>query len=145
MTSAQLKMVEEFQCPGCVCGHEVSSCYKGKQGSFSCESHVAGTIMFPHGALYLGLPKGFNKVGQRGKDENNSVWLYESMEEHNRAFGTGDNCNVAVWAMEKDGYLFVRFYSPRINRARVHVIKGAKLSDLSGNPLDVSTFIEEID
>ena len=49
--------------------------------------------------------------------------------------------------MEKDGFLFVRTYMPRLNGSFIDVIKGAKKSDFPAleKALDVATFIDDID
>ncbi len=78
----------------------------------------SGTRIFPVvGLLALGLPKGFNRIGE-GKLY---FGLYplggELRPEWNRL-------NVAVWAMELDGFLFVRTYSPRVNVTRVDRHRG---------------------
>jgi len=60
--------------------------------------------------------------------------------------------NLPVWAMFKDGAVFVRTYAPRINLGFVDVIKNGTVSqkdvdllmDLHGT-IDVATFIEDID
>lgn len=63
------QLVEKFQCPGCLLGHD-RTCGEFKlytppgTRSSVCIGHVAGTMFFPGGAVYLGLPKGFNKVAE---------------------------------------------------------------------------------
>lgn len=52
--------------------------------------------------------------------------------------------NVAVWAMEKDGFLFVRTYIPRINVGFVDVVDGGTM-DMVPNAINASEFYEDID
>lgn len=130
-------MIEKFQCPGCVCGSN-TKCGSFRlseipDGGFTCASHVPGTSMFPGGKILLGLPKGFNKVG----DNKLEVWLYT--KDKNFTF---DHLNVPVWAMQENGYTFIRVYSPRINKGIVVVQEGSKLPNGS---IDVSKFVDEID
>ena len=99
---AQLKMIKEFQCPGCVCGGpepeecgrlEIQEIPWEAHACFSCKNHVPGTAVLgaPYGGLfYLGLPRGFNKVGPRwvhghgaptecDKSHNIRLWLAETL------------------------------------------------------------------
>jgi hypothetical protein len=63
-----------------------------------------------------------------------------------------DQFNVPVWAMEGGksgdpdhaGFLFVRTYSPRVNRMAVDVIEGGTL-ELVPNAIDVGKFYDKID
>lgn len=134
------KLIEEFQCPGCVSGHNTKcgsfKLDKPMPGAFRCGAHVPGTMMFPGGAVAIGLPRGFNKVGV-GKM---SIRFYDK-----GAPPIYDNLNVPVWAMEVDGYLFVRVYSPRINATYVDVIEGATIAEFCPNAIDVGKFVDEID
>ena len=55
-----------------------------------------------------------------------------------------DKLNVPVWAMVKDGFLFVRTFAPRINRTWIDVIEHGTM-DMVPNAINVSEFIDEID
>lgn len=148
----QQKMIEEFQCPGCVCGLNTSSgCYKPDSSGFFCSKHVAGTMIAGIGVINLGLPKGFNRVTWNLERENktfNNIRLFEKFEDH-----PGYNfLNIPVWAMERTenemNVLLVRCYMPRINCDFVDVILNGKLEDVKKdfpNVYDVSKFIEDID
>lgn len=142
LPTVQKEMIEEFQCPGCVCGIDPSSCDKFKleeAGYFRCSSHVLGTFISPNvGPIVLGLPKGFCRMGHSLKGPYLRLWSDPA-----KSFGWND-CNVPVWAMEKDGYLFVRTFMPRLNLSVVDVIKGGTLALVPG-AIDVSKFIDEID
>jgi len=75
MNQEQLDMISKFQCPGCSCGtHPADECSSFKpieenmfddvkHPYFHCEAHVPGTTIIPGGRVYLGLPRGFDKVG----------------------------------------------------------------------------------
>lgn len=52
--------------------------------------------------------------------------------------------NVAVWAMEHEGALFVRTYSPRVDAGTVDVIPGGTLAMAPG-AINVAEFADEID
>lgn len=56
-----------------------------------------------------------------------------------------NDLNIPVWAMEEDGFLFVRTYMPRINMGATDIIEGGKREELCPNAIDVREFCEEID
>lgn len=134
------KMVEKFQCPGCVVGSN-TRCGRYKDGGDDqdghfCASHVVGTTLNFSIHIALGLPKGFNRSGP---DENFAgsrnvmrIRLWPKGVRRTPA----DTFNRDVWAMVEDGFLFVRSYSPRIDVGTVHVVEGGTLKDASG-ALDV--------
>ncbi len=139
-----LEMVHEYQCPGCVCGSGPWTCeeYKlseQKDGPCFCENHTPGTVARPGGLFMLGLPKGFCKVGRRKEKGDTYVRLWQEGQRPD-----WNNCNVAVWAMVRDGVLYVRTYLPRVNLTYVDVIPGGTLA-LCPGALDVGTFYDEID
>jgi hypothetical protein len=55
-----------------------------------------------------------------------------------------DRFNVPVWAMEKDGFLFVRTFAPRLDEGSVDVIEGGTLK-MVPQAIDISPFIDEMD
>ncbi len=136
------EMVETFQCPGCAhgentrCGkfklHEIPndvSVEDGRDlvGGFRCRNHV--TTADHGGMVNLGLPVPFARVqyrkGREGVQTNIRLYLYVVN------WGTQwDVYNVPVWAMEKNGFLFVRTYSPRIDQSYVDVIHGGNVHTL---------------
>lgn len=140
-----LRMVEKFQCPGCVSGMDTSC------GSFMwnpreqrCVSQACGTSMGAPGVcVALGMPKGFDRPaitddGSRLRSTINVVfWCAGERPDWN-------NLNVPVWRYEEDGYLFVRTFSPRIDWSKVDVIEGGDGNALCPQALDVSEFIDEI-
>jgi len=155
----QLEMVEEFQCPGCINGHGPETCksYKlkedylgGNPRYFQCENWRPSTFMSGVGRLCLGLPKGFLRTGsvEFGEKTPNYLWLYENPEnrpQYNRF-------NIPVWAMEKDGYLYVRCFCPRSCWVFVDVIKDGKVEMASfkdgayeHKAINVGEFYDEID
>lgn len=139
----QLALVEEYQCPGCVCGHQPSSgCFEAAEdGTLSCEAHVAGTLVSGVGTINLGLPHGFNRLGfQDQKKSKNTIRLYASKE----TMPVYNRFNVAVWAMVHQGNLLVRCYLPRVNQTYVDVIKDGTLDNLPEGVIDVGEFHDEI-
>lgn len=143
LTKAERKMIEEFQCPGCMVGSDVK-CGKFKlwrEYGVSCVGHFPSTMLMPGGHIALGLPRGFNKLGdaKEARQERAYIrlWVKGTKPEW-------DKLNVPVWAMEEDGYLFVRTYSPRVNLTFVDVIQGGKLEDAKG-AINVAEFKDQID
>lgn len=111
-----INAVETYQCPGCVCGSD-ASCYK-KGFGLECEKHVVGTTISYIGRIFLGLPKGFNRLGPC---DDTSLNIFKTLEE-----GWGfDKLNVPVWKyLDEHGNTLVRGISPRINAPFVHVFIG---------------------
>ena len=144
MDSEQKEMIKEFQCSGCTCGSSPDdNCLKFEQLStemFRCSNHSAGIFLSGAGKIALGLPKGFNKVGALAKEVTTNIRLMTKAAEKNYNY-----LNIPVWALEKDGYLFIRTYSPRINCGYVDVIKGGKRLEICPNALNVEEFINDID
>ncbi len=94
------------------------------------------------GRLAIGLPRGFNRTGSVEFGDKPFVYirLYESpdmMPEY-------DRFNIPVWAMEQDGYLYVRCYCPRSNWLFVDVVKDGKLEHAPG-AVNVGEFYDQID
>jgi hypothetical protein len=143
MTDGKTAMIEEFQCSGCVSGGDINCgvCkLESNNTGFYCSSHYSGTTLYPIGKIYLGLPKGFNRVGELSDKRKTHIRL--SLDSSKISY---DYLNVPVWAMEKDGYLFVRVYCPRINITYIDVIKGGILKDVCPKALNVADFIDDID
>lgn len=142
MSDKIIKLVERFQCPGCVCGCGIDcGKYKYDYRELRCVAHVLGTYM--NGALIaLGMPKGFNRAGwdASGK-QRNKIDIRLFLEDQRPEW---DNLNVPVWAIEQDGFLFVRTFAPRVNITWVDIIEKGKLS-ICPNAINVSNFIEDID
>jgi hypothetical protein len=144
------KLVEEFQCPGCVagmnimCGHyELEEC---PGGGCRCKGHVVGTtLMSVQSHFALGLPKGFCRTQRKpdGTSDNQMeirLWL---KTEHPKQFW--DKFNIPVWALEQNGFLFVRTACPRVGAFFTEVIEGGKREILVPNAIDVSEFLADMD
>jgi hypothetical protein len=139
------EMVEKFLCPGCSCGMDVT-CGKYDPSTdygHMCSGHVLGTSLNLSIKFALGMPKGFNRSPpDEGKK---SGMLKMNIRLFNNEIKTPewDNLNVPVWAMEYDGFLFVRTYCPRIADQYVDVIENGSL-EMVPNAIDVSKFYNEI-
>lgn len=139
------RLVRQFQCPGCVAGCN-PKCGKYKPDAsygLTCRSHVLGTSM---GVVHIapGLPKGFNRSGldpshPLGTANRMLIRLWEK--------GTQpkwNNFNIPVWAMEEDGYLFVRTVSPRVSQICTDVIEGGTLA-MVPNAVNMGPLKDEYD
>lgn len=117
------KAVEEYQCPGCVCGSDIS-CYQKGEG-VECFRHVAGTTLMPQiGRIFLGMPKGFNRLGLCEKFK---ITIFEEVEDG----WVFDKFNVPVWQyLDKHGNTLVRGICPRINWPFLHVFLGDVRSEI---------------
>lgn len=152
MNETQKEMIKKFQCPGCSneCDPEE---LEFEASGFMCKKHCPGTAMYNGSGmhkLWIGLPKGFDRVpcGQ----EKLCVLLYESLEkwdecDRHKRLDKDERMyklNVPVWQYEKDGYLFVKSFSPRTGYIVVAVIKGATVSDFPDS-INIDGIMEEID
>lgn len=127
------KMVETFQCPGCVVGCD-TKCGRYKDGGDDqighfCESHVIGTSLNLSIHIALGLPRGFNRSGPDERMEGTRNVMRIRLWPKGMPRRPADTFNRDVWAMVQDGFLFVRSYSPRIDLGTVHVVEGGSLKD----------------
>lgn len=143
MDSIQKKLVEEYQCPGCVCGSDVE-CYEDSKcpGSLDCSAHVAGTMIAPGvGRIFLGLPAGFNRLGMA---EKTKISIFRNWKDIQAAWSY-DTFNVPVWKyLDERGNTLVRGLSPRINNSWIHVLLGDHRLEI--NCLEISkTVIENMD
>lgn len=116
MKSKLKKAIEEYQCTGCIKGCDIS-CYEPKEGfGIGCGKHFAGTYISSIGKVFLGMPKGFNRLG---KSEETKIQIYNSYEECDWKF---DMWNIAIWKhLDKNGNTLVRGIMPRRNEPFIHV------------------------
>jgi hypothetical protein len=110
----QEQAVKEYQCAGCTNG-SYEDCYKKGEYGVECCSHEPGTFMAIVGTLFLGMPKGFNRLGQC---KNTYINIFEKFDD-----GWGyDKFNVPVWKhKDTHGNILVRGISPRTNTPFIHV------------------------
>lgn len=147
------KMIEEFQCAGCVvgsgidCGQFELGRLEGAFRPFSCKSHCPGTMIGDGrgmNRIILGLPKGFCEFGDvdmGGPKKRIYVRLFVNKDCLPK--DAWNDLNVAVWAIVQDDYLFVRTYTPRSNKTYVDVIKGGTL-DMVPQAFDVSKIMDKL-
>jgi len=117
------KIIEEYQCAGCVGGKD-PSCYEKGEG-VECKKHAAGTVIQSIGRVFLGMPRGFNRLGLCDKTK---ILIFEEFED-----GWGyHKFNVPVWKhLDNNGNTLVRGICPRTNDAWIHIFIGDHISKIS--------------
>lgn len=117
--------VETYQCPGCVCGHDISCYQNSKSIGFECSKHVPGTTIFPTiGRIFLGMPKGFNRQGPYG---DMVLCMFNDPKEYGY-----DKFNIPCWKyLDEHGNTLVRGLRPRLNESFLHVIIGSHLDEIN--------------
>lgn len=106
--------IEEYQCSGCALGHNID-CFEPCNTGCGCGKHLAGTLFFPIGKVFLGLPIGFNRLG---KDDKMKPFIFEDLKR-----GKYDKFNVPVWKyLDKNNNTIIRGLHPRLNIPFIHII-----------------------
>lgn len=101
--------IEEYQCPGCVVGSDVSCFEINSNDGVGCGKHHVGNF-------FLGMPRGFNRLGEYTKLKPNIYDTFESSE------WKYDMWNIPVWKhLSKDRHTFVRGIMPRKNEPFLHI------------------------
>lgn len=118
------EIIERYQCPGCVCGSDIS-CYKKDNDGVGCDRHCAGTTIMPQiGRIFLGLPNGFCRLG---KCENIKISIFDEFEKG----WEYDKFNVPAWKhLDEYGNTLVRGICPRLNNPWIHIFIGNHLDKI---------------
>ena len=114
--------ITEYQCPGCS-NSSFDQCYKKNDIGIGCASHSPGTIVIPYGTVFLGMPKGFNRLRSI---EKMSIIIWQSYEQFQKdwSFGYG-KFNVPCWKyLDEFENTLVRGLSPRVNIPFLHIFVG---------------------
>ena len=122
------KAIKEYQCSGCINGYDPveSDCFKPRDTGCGCGAHRAGTFMLAVGKLFLGMPKGFNRLG---KDNDMHPYIFDDFKNQ---YGEGyDKFNVPVWKyLDKFGNTIVRGLQPRLNLPFLHIHLGNHMDEI---------------
>lgn len=114
MDAIQKHAIETYQCLGCISGYDVS-CFEKHFYGIGCGKHGAGTILSGIGLVFLGMPKGFCRLGANDKTR---ILIYKFFAD----FGGYDNWNIPTWKhLDENGNTLVRWMSPRTNYTGIHV------------------------
>ena len=123
MNDTHKELLEKYVCPGCVSGSN-TDCGQLDFRYNRCENHVPGTFNGNFVKFCLGLPNGFNRLGEKG-----SVLVFDSIEEQRKEFPF-DIFNLPVWNTEDEENLITKVVTPRIANTLVVVIANAKKEDI---------------
>lgn len=106
--------IENYQCPGCVSGSDISCFEKRDEEGEGCDKHVAGTSLSGYGAFFLGMPTGFCRTRNM---ENFKPRIFEVFDED-----MYNKFNIPTWKhLNKNGHTLVRGLRPRINEPFLHI------------------------
>lgn len=144
------KLIENYICSGCMkgCDTECGSFKPRPYYGEGCRNHFPGTGLLGGDKIYLGLPRGMNKVGDfKSPDGESRIRIWKK--------GTNpdwDAFNIPVWVKQDGENLIVKTVCPRLMETYVdiienstkEVIKFGEESKFSMEPFDI-TEIEEID
>lgn len=109
-------VIEEYQCSGCVSGTDTECFEANEVGGIGCGKHHAGTIVTGIGNVFLGMPTGFNRLGECRELKPTIYETFDSSDWHY------DMWNVPVWKYKnKDEHTFVRGVMPRHNEPFLHI------------------------
>jgi hypothetical protein len=113
------KAIEEYQCSGCIAGHN-TDCFEPCETGQGCGKHYAGTgVTGGIGKVFLGMPRGFNRLGEHVEMK---PYLFESFL---KDWGEYNKFNIPVWKyLDKHGNTIVRGLQPRLNTPFIHVHLG---------------------
>ncbi len=118
METKHKKAIQAYQCPGCIIGHDIS-CFEKAEGGNGCGKHRAGTFISHIGKVYLGMPKGFNRVGDKECPIEIHTTLQAAKDEFSNIFG---KYTVSVWKyLNEKNHTFVRSYCPRLNYTMIYI------------------------
>lgn len=108
--------IEEYQCSGCLFGYDTTCFGNNSIAGIGCGKHRAATMIGGIGKIYIGMPKGFNRLGAF---ENKQPYIFENIESADWEY---DMWNIPVWKyLSKEGHTFVRGIMPRRNEPFIHI------------------------
>jgi len=117
--------VQEYQCPGCVDGI-FPDCYEIEGDDLGCSNHCAGTMISNIGRIFLGMPKGFNRLGFC---EKTVIYIFKSFNDLKS--WNYNKFNIPVWKyLDKHGNTLIRGLSPRVNLSFIHIFLGNELNNI---------------
>ena len=105
--------IKEYQCPGCI--KDDNDCFIQGEIGISCITHHPATYVSNVGKIFLGLPKGFNRIGTV-TDMNINIFHTDKPDKQYNIF------NIPVWKyINEAGHTIVRGIMPRINTPFIHI------------------------
>jgi len=108
--------IENYQCSGCINGGDISCFAKNENSGIGCGKHYSGTMISNIGKIFLGMPKGFNRLGHHSEMQ---PIIYKNFESSDWKY---NKWNIACWKhLTKDGHTIVRGLMPRRNEPFIHI------------------------
>jgi hypothetical protein len=129
--------IKEYQCSGCMSGYNLECFQQNDVQGVGCGKHYAGTGITHIGKIFLGLPRGFNRLGEQ-KDLKPIIFDTFDDKYYNMF-------NVPVWKhLDEHGNTLVRGMMPRRNEPFIHIYIGNHIDKI--NCLEITKQdIEEMD
>ncbi len=128
--------ISEYQCYGCSMCYD--DCYEPwDEKIIACKNHNAGTLMSNAGIIFLGLPKGFCRIGPV---KNMIIEIFKNFDGMHY-----DKFNIPVWKYKNENnHVIVRGIRPRLNQPFLHIflencidkIKCLEIYDIDINLMD---------
>lgn len=130
------KIIKEYQCCGCISG-PYPACFVVSDIGHGCGEHYSGTTACPFvGKIFLGLPKGFDRIGYQ---KDMKLYIFENQKEQEKIWNY-DKFNVPVWKYQNEkGHIFVRGYIPRLNQGFIHIILEGDFDKIKAQKIDPDT------
>lgn len=127
--------IKDYQCAGCISG-PYPSCFKSNDIGGGCEKQYVGTTVIPQiGKIFLGLSKGFCRIGYQ---KDMIIYIFETQEQQQKQWKY-DYFNIPVWKHKnKKGHILIRGYQPRLNIGFVHVILNGNYDSIDAHEIDVT-------
>jgi len=133
--------VKEYQCTGCGKG-PFEKCFSMDKWDAGCANHSPGTAIPFGGHIFLGLPKGFNRLGTH---KSIQVCIYEDINQHKKNW-TYNMFNVPIWMhLDENLNTLVRGLRPRLNLGFIHIFL-CDVRDYVKAPYEITkSMIDEMD
>ena len=111
--------IGDYQCSGCAVGNDSKECFKHENRvGEACTNHCPGTTIFGIGKIFLGMPKGFNRIGKIGGTDF-KMDIFSSWKDSNCKY---DKWNIPTWKhLNERGHTLVRGLRPRNNEPFIHI------------------------
>lgn len=113
--------IKNYQCSGCAKGTYPECFFKSRYDGIGCDNHYPGTYINGIGKIFLGMPKGFNRLGI---NEETKLLIFEKFSD----FINPNNHNgyskfmIPTWKhLDEYGNTLVRVYMPRKNDSCIHI------------------------
>jgi len=105
--------VKEYQCSGCSNGSYETCFKKNEIQGVGCGSQFSGTMISGIGKIFLGMPKGFNRLGV---SESMIPVIFDKFNDKYNKW------NIPVWKhLNEEGHVLVRGIMPRKNEPFIHI------------------------